>query len=322
MVRIAVLASFNMDLVMRAERSPLPGETLQGDFAMHLGGKGFNQAIAARRLGADVAVVGRVGDDEFGRLFLEALDREGIDARGVAIDREHGTGVAVITVTPDGENAIIQAPRANLAVTQADILKAEGSYLIESEVDFIPPFDAPKILRASDLALVTLETSEASVGFFVEAAFEVGCPVILNAAPASRVRGDATGLSMSDLLVVNRMEAEALSGKTCATIDEAMALAKTLHRRRTTVITLGAGGAVAGATTHVPGFPVHAVDTTGAGDAFCAALAVRLAEGAGLPDAVRFACAAGAVACTRHGAEPSMPQRHEVEALLKREGYG
>ena len=113
MVKIAVLASFNMDLVMRVERRPEAGETVQGEFAMHLGGKGFNQAVAARRLGAEVVVCGRVGDDEFGRQFLAALDEEGIDRRAVVVDPEAGTGVATIYVEPDGENTIVQSPRAN-----------------------------------------------------------------------------------------------------------------------------------------------------------------------------------------------------------------
>lgn len=112
MVKIVVLASFNMDLVMSAARRPERGETVQGDFAMHLGGKGFNQAIAARRLGAAVAVIGRLGDDEFGRMFLRALDHEGIDRSGVTIDRHAGTGVASVIVEPNGANTIVQSPRS------------------------------------------------------------------------------------------------------------------------------------------------------------------------------------------------------------------
>src|SRR5512141_3482629 len=121
MAKVAVLGSFNMDLVMRAEQLPRPGETRQGEVAMRLGGKGFNQAVAARRLGADVAVVGRVGDDEFGRRFLAALDREGIDRRAVAVDTEAGTGVASIVVDGAGENAILQAPQANRNLTPDDV---------------------------------------------------------------------------------------------------------------------------------------------------------------------------------------------------------
>lgn len=298
MVKVAVLASFNMDLVMRAERAPLPGETVQGDFAMHLGGKGFNQAIAARRLGAEVAVVGRVGDDQFGRMFLGALDREGIDARGVVVDREHGTGVAVITVTPDGENAIIQAPRANRALTAADV--------------------AAVSLAGVDAALLQLETSDEAALAFAHAARHAGANVILNPAPARAVGEDM--ITACDVLVANQIEVRAIAGDQTGNADLPMATAMRNSGARCVVITRGARGALAlkeQVQAEVPSPAVHAIDTTGAGDAFCAALAVRLAEGADLADAVRFACAAGAVACTRHGAEPSMPHREEVEKLLR-----
>ena len=303
MVKIAVLASFNMDLVMRAERRPQAGETLQGEFDMFLGGKGFNQAVAARRLGAEVVVAGRVGDDEFGRRFIDALDREGIDRRAVVIDRTTGTGVASIIVEPDGTNTILQAPRANRNVTATDIEHSAAAF------------------AGADVALLQLETSADGALAFARAMRAGGALVLLNPAPAAPVANEL--LASTDIIVPNQLEAEALAGARLASIDEACSVANELRARgpHTVVITLGERGAIACSPTvrtHEPRIDVEVVDTVGAGDAFCAALAARLAEGAGLADAVRFANAAGALACTKHGAEPSMPARDAVEELLAR----
>ncbi|MBI5284798.1 MAG: ribokinase [Chloroflexi bacterium] len=302
MVKITVLGSFNMDLVMRAERRPLAGETLQGDFAMHLGGKGFNQAVAARRLGADVAITGRVGDDEFGRAFLAALDRDGLDRCAVVTDPTAGTGVASIVVEPDGANTILQDPRANRGLTAADVA-------------------APALFDAAAVAMLQLETSMSAAIELARRARAAGATTLLNPAPAAAV--PEALLALTDILVPNEIEARTLTGAADHGIDAAFGMAAALLQRgpRAVVLTLGEHGAVLADATqriHVPRFDVHAVDTVGAGDAFCAALAVRIAEGAPLADAVRFANAAGAVATTRPGAEPSMPHRHEVESLLSR----
>jgi ribokinase len=286
---------------MRAERLPRPGETLQGDFAMYLGGKGFNQAVAARRLGADVAVIGRVGDDDFGAAFLGALDAEGIDRRGVSIDPEIGTGVASIVVDADGENAIIQSPRANRALTADDVRRAAAA------------------IDGATIALFQLELSDVAVYEYAHLARSAGATVIFNPAPAAPA-ADAI-VALAEIIVPNQIEACTLTGIDPPSIGDAYAAAEALRKRgpAVAVITLGSQGAAAvaeGVRIHVPAFEVDIVDTVGAGDAFCAALAVRLAEGADLADAVRFAAAAGAVACTRPGAEPSMPRRVEVEAVL------
>jgi ribokinase len=303
MTKIAVLASFNMDLVMRTERRPVPGETLQGEFGMYLGGKGFNQAIAARRLGATVALVGRVGDDEFGRRFLAALDDEGIDRAGVNVDQEHGTGVASIVVSADGENAIIQAPRANRYVT-AEQVAAQAT-----------------VFEGAAVAMLQLETSMAAATEFARRARACGAITVFNPAPAAPV--PAQLLQLTDVLVPNELEASTLTGMVGEGIDAALAMGDALQAQGpgAVVITLGAQGAVAigeGVRAHVPAFETRVVDTVGAGDAFCAALALRLGEKATLQHAVRFACAAGAVACTREGAEPSMPRREEIDALSAR----
>src|SRR5581483_8220829 len=188
MVRIAVLASFNMDLVMRVERAPRRGETVQGVFETYLGGKGFNQAVAARRLGAEVAVVGRVGDDEYGRRFLDALDREGIDGRAVVVDREHGTGVATIVVEPDGANTIVQSPRANWALSSDDAT------------------DAARALAQADVALLNRETSDDAAVTFTEALHAAGARVVFNAAPiVGRMLPD-TLARLPDVIVANELE--------------------------------------------------------------------------------------------------------------------
>jgi ribokinase len=303
MVKVAVLASFNMDLVMRAARRPGAGETLQGEFAMHLGGKGFNQAVAARRLGADVAVVGRLGDDQFGRRFLDALDREGIDGTGVVTDNDEGTGVASITVEPDGGNSIVQAPRANRRLDAADVAANAAA------------------LAGAGVAMLQLETSMPAAIAFARAARDAGAMTLLNPAPAAPV--PEALLALTDMIAPNEVEARTLTGIGAPGREGAFSMADALLRLgpRGALITLGPDGAVAcaeGLRLHAQCFEVPVVDTVGAGDAFCAALAVRLAEGAGVADALWFASAAGALACTRAGAEPSMPARSEVDALVKR----
>jgi ribokinase len=302
MVKIVVLASFNMDLVMRTERQPSRGETLQGEFATFLGGKGFNQAIAARRLGAEVSAIGRVGDDEFGRRFLDALDREDTERFGVSVDPAAGTGVASIIVDASGENAIVQAPQANRNVMLDDIERARVSF------------------EGAQAALLQLETSDEGAIAFARAARVAGARTILNPAPAARVAPEL--LELADVLAPNEIEAETITGTRIESIEDAMRVAASLRDAHGcgTIVTLGERGAVVsdGATTaHVPAHRVDAIDTVGAGDAFCAALAVALAEGASLADAAHFANAAGALATRRAGAEPSMPYRAEVEALLK-----
>lgn len=300
MVKIAVLASFNMDLVMRTGRLPESGETLQGEFATFLGGKGFNQAIGARRLGAKVVVAGRVGDDEFGQRFLAALDREDIDRRAVSVDPTAGTGVASIIVESNGTNTIVQAPRANRSASAADIASAREAF------------------AGADVAMLQLETSDTAAIAFARTMRDAGARTLLNPAPIIPIPQDL--LRLVDIIVPNQIEAEAIAGVAIDDIESALLAAQRLRNLgpACSVVTLGRRGAVGvdDARVHAPAFDVDAADTVGAGDAFCAALAVRLAEGADLATAMRFANAAGALACTKHGAEPSMPARDEVDTLI------
>jgi ribokinase len=268
---VAVVGSLNMDLVVRASRLPQRGETLLGnDFATVPGGKGANQAVQAARLGASVAMVGRVGDDAHGADLLAGLRAEGVDVAGVKTVKGVPTGVASIICTDDGDNAIVVAPGANAAWSAADVR-----------------------VPACDVLLLQLEVPLDVAARAAALAHEQGALVVLNAAPAGRIDAPV------DVLVVNETEAAAWAG----------------HPGRT-VTTLGAQGSVSG-DLHVPAFAVEAVDTTAAGDAYCATLAVSLAEGLDLAHAMRRASAAGALACTRPGAQPSLATKAEIDAFLK-----
>jgi ribokinase len=324
-VKIAVLASFNMDLVMRVERRPEAGETVQGDFAMHLGGKGFNQAVAARRLGAEVAVTGRVGDDDFGRMFLAALDEEGIDRRAVVIDPTAGTGVATIYVEPNGENTIVQSPRANRNVTRTDW--NDGFERVRVDM-----WEQSAFFEDADACIATLETTAGAAAAFAEDYATLAPIAVLNAAPAEPVAPAL--LKLFQYLVVNEIELTTISGTPVSDLASIREATERIweparFRRLEVVVTRGANGAASMTPGHrlsMQGMSVDVADTTGAGDAFCAALAVGLAESrdprstSGLGDAMRFANAAGAVVCTKHGAYPSMPHRANVEALIEAQG--
>jgi len=298
--RVAVVGSLNMDLVVWAPRRPQPGESLPGTrFAMFLGGKGFNQAVAAARLGATVAMIGRVGTDPFGDSLLAALKREGIAAHHVARDAGAATGVALPLVEPDGTNSIVVVLGANLALSPQDIDQA-----LET-------------IATVDALLLQLEVPQATVLHAARIAHAAGVLVILNPAPAQTLLPELVALS--DWLVPNEVEAAMLTGEEG---DPALAGRHLLAQgARGVVITLGHEGALVmtpQGEQRFPAFPVTPVDTTAAGDAFCGALAVALAEGQPIAAAVRFANAAGALATTVAGAEPSLPKREAVQEFLAR----
>ncbi|MFI0409173.1 ribokinase [Actinomadura sp. 3N508] len=314
-VRLLVVGSVNMDLAVGVPRLPGRGETvLGGDAARSPGGKGANQAVAARRLGAAVRMAGRVGDDVFGAEARAAVAAEGIDVTGVRVAAGALTGLAMIMVRPDGENAIAVAPGANATLGADDAAAAAGG-------------------GAESALLLQLEIPVAACAAAAAEARRHAMPVVLNAAPAPRVVDTATArlLRLVDVLVVNEIEAAALQpapdGSNGSRERDWTSVAAALRRLgpRQVVVTLGADGA-AGADDHgtfrVAPFPVAAVDAVGAGDAFCAALTVAVAEGLPLRDAARRACAAGALAVTRRGALRSLPARSDVDALLAAEPTG
>lgn len=284
---VVVVGSANLDLVARTLRLPGPGETVLGsDFAEHPGGKGLNQAVAAARAGASVAFVGAVGDDDAGRTLHSVAATEGIDVSGLSVADGVATGRAVITVDDSGENSIVVVPGANASAHVGD-------------------------LPAATVVLAQLEIPVATVIAAFTVARTAGSRTVLNPAPVPVGGLPDELLSLCDILVPNEHEVELLGG-----VDELLASGVAA-----VVVTQGAAGvtvteATDATTWSVEAFEVDPVDTTGAGDAFCGALAARLAAGADLRPAVRYAAAGGALATTAAGAVPSLPHAADIERLL------
>jgi ribokinase len=303
---IVVLGSLNADLVQSVERLPRPGETIPGG-GMHIfpGGKGANQACAAARIGARVAMVGQVGDDNLASLLLDSLRSAGVDTRHVGVSGK-STGTAAILVLPDGENTIVISAGANATLT--------------------PEVALPRLERIGpgSLLLCQLEVPLETVGKALAYAKARGACTILDPAPARPLDPDL--LQRVDFLTPNEIEAAVLLGRPADSLEsdeDAREAARELLRLGTSavVLTLGSRGCIV-ASGHdiqvVPGFAVAAVDTTGAGDTFNGAFACALAEGRELIEAARFANAAAALSVTRPGAQTSIPARVEVEAFLNR----
>ncbi|MEJ3749352.1 ribokinase [Actinomycetes bacterium KLBMP 9797] len=292
MPHVVVAGSANMDLVATAPALPGPGETVLGHtFTMVPGGKGANQATAAARAGASCAFLGAIGSDAFGVTLKARLAASGVDTTHLRV--VYGTsGVALVVVDTEGENSIVVTPGANAAFTA------------------LTP-DETAAIQAADVLVCQLETPVETVTAAALAAKAAGVPVLLNAAPARPLPDEL--LNAVDLLVVNEGEARAITGRGRDAFD---ALLSVVPRA---VVTLGDAGAWygerGGIVTQVPAFRVETVDSTAAGDAFTGALAVAWGEGRDLVDAVRWACAAGAVCARRLGASTSLPTRAEIDAL-------
>lgn len=299
--RVVVVGSLNMDLVAWAPRRPARGESLRGSrFGMFLGGKGFNQAVAAARLGASVTMVGRVGGDSFGASLVDALKAEGVDARYVSRDPVVPTGTAMIVVEPDGANSIVVVLGANLTLE---------AHHVDAALEAI---------ATADVLLLQLEVPQEASLHAARLARAAGGTVLLNPAPApdQPLRPDL--LRLADWLMPNEVEAAMLTGVSGDPLAAARALLSQGAGR--VVVTLGPQGSLLvtpDVELRVPAFPVDSVDSTAAGDAFCGALAVALARGQSESDAVRMANAAGALAVTVAGAEPSLPKREAVEELMR-----
>ncbi|MDQ0787082.1 ribokinase [Streptomyces sp. B3I8] len=296
---LLVVGSANADLVIGVERRPAAGETVLGsDLAVHPGGKGANQAVAAARLGARTALLARVGDDGHGRLLLDSQRASGVDTAGVLVGGAP-TGVALITVDPSGDNSIVVSPGANARLTPDDVRAAGG------------PLGASRVVSAQ--LEIPLETVVEVVRNLPD-----GTRFVLNPSPPRALPGEV--LAACDPLIVNEHEARVVAGDAgLGDTPEEWAAALLALGPRSVVVTLGAAGAVVsdgtGAPVRVPSVKVDAVDTTGAGDAFTAALAWRLGAGEALADAAAYAARVGAAAVTRAGAQASFPTAEEVAAV-------
>jgi ribokinase len=303
MADVVVLGSLNMDLVVRTQQMPRPGETVRGEgFTTVPGGKGANQAAAAARLGAQVEMIGRVGGDSFGPLLLENLRAQGVGVSHVRRDPEAASGVAIIILDAQGENTIVVAAGANGRVSLED-LEAARDVLAQARY-LLLQFEIPlPVVRAA----ITL-------------ANDLGLPVILNAAPALPV--EAAFFRGVDYLVVNESEAQALTGLSVHDVATARPAGQALLRMGipVVIITLGGEGALLVTqeqATHVPARRVQVVDTTAAGDAFVGGLTVALLQGLALVEAVRYATCAGTLATTVLGAQTSLPSAAQVRAFYE-----
>jgi len=299
---VIVLGSSNTDMTIRLPHLPGQGQTvLGGKFLTGPGGKGANQAVAARRAGAEVVFLTAVGDDALGRQAIEGYRAEGIDVSQAKIVAGEASGVALIFVGEDGENMIGVAPGANARLTPEDIDRLPDSL-----------FEPGSVLLAS------LEVPLETVVRALRRARQAGVTTILNPAPChdDLVRDRATILPLVDVLTPNQQEALALAAP--AEGDDAAQALRTQFGARHVVITRGAEGCLVATeqgTLRIPPFPVQVVDTVGAGDAFNGALAVALAEGRSLRDAAVWASAAAALAVTRPGAQEGLPLRPEIDRL-------
>lgn len=299
MPNVLVIGSSNLDLTVRLDRLPVVGETVSGgEFYQSFGGKGANQAVAARRAGADVLFVTKVGADANGEVIARHLVEQGIPAVGLRQDRRAPTGVALIVVDTHGRNMIAVAPGSNRLLTAEEIREHALA------------FEEAKVL------LVQLEVPLAAVTQALTLAKAKGMTTILNPAPAQSLPDRL--LKLVDIVTPNETEATVLTGQA---VREAAARDLLARGVREVVVTLGEQGALwtnaAGMKAILP-FKVTPVDSTAAGDAFNGALAAALAEGRSLDRALRFASAAGALAVTKRGAQESMPGRREIEAVLDR----
>lgn len=306
---ILVAGSLNMDEVVTVARPPVLGETLLGAGSLKLvpGGKGANQAVAMARLGAAVAMAGRVGTDPFGKQLIDALEVDQIDTRLIAIDQQEATGVAFIFLTPEGDNAIIVASGANMCVGKD---QEQLAHIFKS------------IPQAQALVL-QLEIPIETVKSLIAAGHSAGIPVVLNFAPAQALAWEI--LKQLDVLILNEIEAGFLSGMQIDDQEEAQIAATMIQQRgiQQVVITLGARGAVLAshdeegiAQTYYQAAPgVQVIDTTAAGDCFVGAFTVAMSERKSPVETLRFAVYASALKVTKFGAQSGLPTRAEVEAF-------
>jgi len=301
--RIVVVGSSNMDLVVKAARIPAVGETiLGGDFIMTPGGKGANQAVAAAKLGADVCLVARLGEDMFGEQSLDNFNAEGINTQYVTRSEKAPSGVALITVDQAGNNVIVVAPGANNELSADDVRNARSA------------------IASAGALVAQLEVPLDTVEFAARMATSCCVPFVLDPAPAQQLNPEF--LSMVDVLTPNETEAQILTGIEVTDEDSARKAAGSLLESGAgaVILTMGSKGyllATDEKTEFVPAIVTEAVDATAAGDAFTGSLAVGLARGERIADAAYFANHVAALSVTKMGAQSSMPSTEEVESFMK-----
>ncbi len=305
MKKILVVGSSNTDLIIKVPEIPRPGETLLGgEFMTFPGGKGANQAVAVARAGGDVVFIAAVGDDSYGTDAVKGYKLDNINTEDVKICKGVPSGIAMITISAQGENAITVASGANAKLLPDDLDEAEEAFV---EADYM---------------LVQLETPLETVAKAIHLCGELNTRVILNPAPAAELSDEI--LSGAHIITPNETEAERLTGIRVEGEGDALKAASALHARgvNTVIITLGSEGAfvsdpASGLVKMIPGFKVTATDTTAAGDVFNGQLAVALAEGSSMEEAIRMAHAAAALSVQNLGAQSSIPRREETDYFLK-----
>ncbi|MEJ5073974.1 ribokinase [Enterobacter ludwigii] len=303
---LVVLGSINADHILNLESFPRPGETVTGSqYQVAFGGKGANQAVAAGRSGANIAFIACTGNDDTGEQVRKQLASDNIDIAPVSVVAGESTGVALIFVNGEGENVIGIHAGANAALTTERVAEQKER------------------IASADALLMQLESPLESVLAAAKIAHSNQTTVALNPAPARELPDEL--LSLVDIITPNETEAEKLTGVRVENDEDAAQAAQVLHDKgiETVIITLGSRGVWAsqkGTGQRVPGFKVQAIDTIAAGDTFNGALMTALLEGTELPEALRFAHAAAAIAVTRKGAQPSVPWRKEIDDFLRQQG--
>ncbi|WP_340619998.1 ribokinase [Xenorhabdus siamensis] len=303
MAKLAVMGSINVDHILNLKSFPQPGETVQGQrYQVAFGGKGANQAVAAGRCGADITFIACIGQDDIGERVLQQLVKDNINTSAIEVIADEATGVALIFVNQQGENIIGINAGANDALTPEYLRRYE------------------QVIKDADALLLQLETPLDTVQLAAEIAKKHNTKVILNPAPAQKISDQL--LSLVDIITPNETEAEYLTGVSVTDDIGAEKAAQSLHNKgiETVIITLGSRGVWLSEKGKqgkvVSGFEVKAIDTVAAGDTFNGVLVTGLLEGKEILSAIRFAHAAAAIAVTRHGAQPSVPWRSEIDAFL------
>ena len=302
MNRVLVVGSANTDLTVQARRLPRPNETVSdGQLMVSFGGKGANQALAAQLAGSEVALICKIGCDNFGNRLQEHLLASGLPEEGLLRDPEQPAGMALIAVDGEGNNQILVAPGSNRSLSPQNLAALEH------------------LFRDADLLLVQLEIPLPTAEEALSIARKQGIPTILNPAPCYALPESI--LSRVDILTPNEHEAEGLTGIQVSSVEQSFQAAASLRDQGAgaVIVTLGRRGAVISspeAENHLPAFEVQAVDSVAAGDAFNGALAAALARNRSLEEAVRFACAAGALCATQRGAQEALPRQEEIDRFL------